>query len=92
MAMASHSPDSRGPRHHHSSYAHHAPPYQACHGASQAPDNLSALGADAGISYNTARSWLSVLERPVFVAVVLHDRDHPFRESGQLSERSAAWP
>lgn len=30
--------------------------------------NLSGLGADAGISHNTARSWISVLERsfPVF--------------------------
>lgn len=33
-----------------------------CAGRTATEVNLSALGSDAGVSYNTARSWLSVLE------------------------------
>lgn len=33
-----------------------------CSGRTAQEINLSALGADAGISHNTARSWLSILE------------------------------
>jgi predicted AAA+ superfamily ATPase len=33
-----------------------------CAGRTSQEQNLSALGADSGISYNTARAWLSVLE------------------------------
>jgi predicted AAA+ superfamily ATPase len=41
-----------------------------CAGRTGQVVNLSALGADAGISHNTARSWLSVLEA-TFVVLVL---------------------
>ncbi len=33
-----------------------------CAGHTACPPNLSRIGADAGISHNTARAWLSVLE------------------------------
>ncbi len=39
-----------------------------CAGRSAQEVNLSALGADAGVSHNTARAWLSVLE----TSFVLH--------------------
>lgn len=41
-----------------------------CAGRTAQVLNLSALGADAGISHNTARSWLSVLETTFLVALL----------------------
>ena len=38
-----------------------------CAGRTAQEINLSALGADAGISYNTARAWLTVLEASYIV-------------------------
>jgi len=52
-----------------------------CAGRTGGLVNLSALGADAGVSHNTAKAWISVLEavrgarrRRVLAPVRCHDR------------------